>query len=373
MFGVCFEAPGVVRWRGIEDPRLESPTDAIVAVEVAGLCGSDLHPYLGREVGLDPGTVMGHEFVGRVVAVGDEVRDVKVGDRVHAPFSTSCGTCEDCRAGLTSRCARGQLFGWRSGGVGLHGGQAERVRVPLADGTLVRVPDGVSADVALLLGDNLSTAWYCASLADIRSDAVSVVIGCGPVGLLGILAARDRGAGAIVAVDPVPERRERATTLGATAVEPDADVVRQAIASLGGERGAHSVLEFVGLKPAQRLAWEVLRPGGVMAAIGCHTDVFAFSPAEAYDKNLTYRTGRCPARAFMAQLSARVQQDLAHVADVITHRFAPEACVEAYDVFANHRDGCLKAVFDFAPRGSQVTAGNENGPERSGNRRGSGP
>lgn len=349
MHAVCFRSPGVVAWEEVRDPRIEHPADAIVDVELAGLCGSDLHPFFGRERGLDPGTVMGHEFVGRVVGVGTDVRSVRPGDRVFAPFSTSCGQCATCHAGLTSRCDRGQLFGWITNGVGLHGGQAECVRVPLADGTLKQVPDALSADAALLLGDNFSTACYCADLADIRPDGVTVVIGCGSVGLLGIVAARMHGARTIVAVDPVPTRRARAAALGAVAVAPGPEV-SWTVASLGATRGAHSVMEFVGLPAAQRLAWETLSPGGVMAVIGCHSAGFAFSPAEAYDKNLTYRTGRCPARHYMERLTERVVQDMPHITDVITHRFEPADCVNAYEVFAHHRDGCVKAVFDFASK-----------------------
>ncbi len=347
MHGVCLVAPGEVVWREVPDPRIEATTDAIVAVELAGLCGSDLHPFFGRERGLDPGTVMGHEFVGRVLEVGGDVVSVRPGDRVYAPFSTSCRQCAACLSGLTSRCEHGQLFGWISGGAGLHGGQAERVRVPLADGTLKVVPAGLSSEAALLLGDNFSTACFCADLAAIQPDGVTVIIGCGSVGLLGIMAARLHGAGQVVAIDPVPERRARAAALGALPLEPGEGAVA-AIRALGGGQGAHSVMELVGLPAAQRLAWDVLRPGGVMAVIGCHcTPGFAFSPAEAYDKNLTYRTGRCPARHYMDQMTGRVQRELPQITQVITHRFAPTACVQAYDVFAHQRDGCIKAVFDF--------------------------
>ncbi|AMY07514.1 2-deoxy-scyllo-inosamine dehydrogenase [Luteitalea pratensis] len=347
MHGVCFRAPGVVAWEDVIDPAIQDPADAVVGVDLAGLCGSDLHPFFGREQGLDPGTVMGHEFVGRVLDVGPAVRSVRPGDHVYAPFSTSCGQCAACRSALTSRCECGQLFGWRSDGVGLHGGQAERVRVPLADGTLQPVPAGLSVEAALLLGDNFSTACYCADMAGIQPDGVTVVIGCGSVGVLGIIAATLAGARTIVAVDPVPERRARAAALGAVAMAPGPDVART-VAALGHGRGADSVMEFVGLPAAQRLAWEVLRPGGVMAVIGCHTSAFAFSPSEAYDKNLTYRTGRCPARHYMERLTERVMQDLPHITQVVTHRFAPSDCVRAYDVFAHQRDGCVKAVFDFA-------------------------
>src|SRR5690606_33005263 len=124
----------------VPDPELLEPADAIVRVRAAGICGSDLHPYFGRERGLDAGTVLGHEFVGEVVAVGPDVRAVSVGDRVVSPFTTSCGRCRMCRIGLTARCPRGQFFGWVEQGRGLHGAQAELVRVPLAEGSLVPLP-----------------------------------------------------------------------------------------------------------------------------------------------------------------------------------------------------------------------------------------
>ncbi len=190
MKGACFWDVEQVRWIDVEEPRIASPSDAIVQVDVAGMCGSDLHPFFGREKGLDRGTVMGHEFVGKVIETGSSVKCVTVGDRVYAPFSTNCGVCFYCRAGLTSRCEQGQLFGWRSRGFGLHGGQAERVRVPLADSTLMKVPEGLSDESALLLGDNFSTGFYCADMADLNKSFSTVVIGCGSVGLLAILSAK---------------------------------------------------------------------------------------------------------------------------------------------------------------------------------------
>ena len=165
MRGICFEQVEIVATRQMNDPVIEHGNDAIVTVQLSGLCGSDLHPFFGRETGMDAGTVMGHEFVGQVVETGDEVRTVRKGDRVCAPFTTSCGECFYCKQGLTARCVQGQLFGWRSGGVGLHGAQAELVRVPLADGTLVKLDEDMPDEVALLVGDNLSTGYFCAEMA----------------------------------------------------------------------------------------------------------------------------------------------------------------------------------------------------------------
>ena len=345
MQGVCFQGVESVRFGDVAEPRIEFPTDAIVHVEMAGLCGSDLHPFFGRERGLDVGTVMGHEFVGKVVEFGSEVKSLRVGQRVFAPFSTSCGECFYCKRGLTSRCVENQLFGWRSSGRGLHGGQAQFVRVPLADGTLVPVPQGLSPESALLLGDNFSTGYYSAELAHVQPDGVYCVVGCGTVGLMSILAAGKLGARTIIAVDPVAERRKQAESMGAL-VAADETAALDLVKSKTNGRGADGVMELVGLPAAQRLAYQLIRPGGVMSVIGCHCDDrFAFSPVDAYDKNLVYKTGRCPARYYMGLLAEKVATGWVQLDSFITHRFRFDECVSAFDVFANRKNGCLKAVF----------------------------
>ena len=350
MKGVSFQAVGDVETIEMADPEIQDPRDAIIKVSLAGLCGSDLHPFFGREKGLDVGTVMGHELVGEIVELGTSASadsNLSIGDRVFAPFSTNCGDCFYCQIGLTSRCDAGQLFGWRQDGLGLHGCQSELVRVPLAAGTLVRLPEAVSNEEALLLGDNLSTGYYCASMADIRSEGVYVVIGCGTVGQLCILAARDLGATKIYALDLVKDRRLQAEALGAVGLEPDESAVAEINAATSG-RGADAVMELVGLPDAQALAYRLLRPGGVMSVIGCHcTPDFAFSPVDAYDKNLTYRTGRCPARSFMEPLMQKVIDGDYDLGGFVTHRFRIEDCKEAYDVFSNRKDGCIKAALEF--------------------------
>jgi alcohol dehydrogenase len=342
---VCFEDVQRVATRELPDPLIEQAGDAIVQVEMSGLCGSDLHPYFGREVGIDPGTVMGHEFVGEVLAIGAGVSAVAVGDRVCAPFTTNCGHCYYCRIGLTSRCTRGELFGWRSGGVGLHGAQATRVRVPLADATLMKLPRGISDELALLLGDNLSTGFFAADMVGIESDGVYVVVGCGTVGLLAIVAAGRLGASRLVAIDPNEARLELARSLGAETYADGSQAI-EAIGAMTDGRGADGVMELVGLPAAQKLAFHLIRPGGTMSVIGCHcTPTFAFAPADAYDKNLTYRTGRCPARAYMAKLADELVDCPLDLSWCITHRFSIDQAVGAYDVFANRKQGCIKAVF----------------------------
>ena len=346
MKGVCFKSVGEVETLEMADPEIQQPTDAILKVTMAGLCGSDLHLFHGREVGVDQGTVMGHEVVGEVVAVGSDVNNLKVGDIAFAPFTTSCGNCYYCQSGLTARCIHGQLFGWREQDQGLHGCQSEFVRVPLADGTLKKKPDGLSDVSALLLADNFSTGFFCAEMADITPEKTCVVIGCGTVGLLSIIAAKHLGAEKLYAVDPVPDRRKEAEALGAIPLTPENAAA--VIANATDQRGADSVMELVGNPAAQQLAYQVMRPGGTMSVVGCHcTPNFAFSPIDAFDKNLTYRTGRCPARHYMDKLTDRVANGKFKIDSFVTHHFSVDESVRAYDVFSERKDGCVKAVFEF--------------------------
>ncbi|MFK8113991.1 MAG: alcohol dehydrogenase catalytic domain-containing protein [Rubripirellula sp.] len=347
MKAVCFEGVQRVAVHELADPTIQQGSDAIVQVRLAGLCGSDLHPFFGREVGLDPGTVMGHEFVGEIVAVGDQVRELHVGDQVCAPFTTSCGQCFYCEREISSRCVDSQLFGWRENASGLHGGQASLVRVPLADGTLMRIPNGVSDEVALLLGDNLSTGYFAADMVGIQSGGVYAVVGCGTVGLLAIASALRLGANQVIAVDPNPSRLEIARGLGAIPFN-DSEAASEEILGRTNGRGADGVMEMVGLPAAQSLAYELIRPGGVLAVIGCHcTPHFTFSPSDAYDKNLTYRTGRCPARSYMGKLSTQLEEQPMDLSWCITHRFDLSEAAKAYEVFAGQKQGCIKAAFQL--------------------------
>ncbi|NIR51763.1 alcohol dehydrogenase catalytic domain-containing protein, partial [candidate division KSB1 bacterium] len=182
MQALTFHDIKTIQSESVPDPEIESPTDVIVEVRLTAICGSDLHPYHGRERGIDPGTVMGHEFVGEIIEVGREVTSLNKGDKVFTPFTTNCGTCFYCKKGLTCRCLHGQLFGWVENGAGLNGGQAEFVRVPLADSTLLQVPGGVTLEEALLLGDVCSTGFFCAENAEVEPEGVVAILGCGPVG-----------------------------------------------------------------------------------------------------------------------------------------------------------------------------------------------
>ena len=346
MKALTFQGVGDVRYQETPDPRLLHERDAIVGVELAGLCGSDLHVYHGRETGIDRGTVMGHEFVGRVIEMGAAVRGLTAGDRVACPFTTSCGACYYCSRGLSARCVAGRLFGWVEEGAGLQGGQAPFVRVPLADSTLVRLPDDVGLPEALLLCDVLPTGVYCATMAEVETGRSVAVLGCGPVGLMAILAARERGAEVVHAVDSVDERLDRAAALGASPVDmrrvdPIAVIHRET-----DGRGVDAVLEAVGSAQAGRLAFDLARPGGIISAVGVHHEsTFPFSPAQAYDRNLTWRIGRCPARSLMEGLLPLVRRRRHDIAALITHRLPLADGREAYALFGERRDGCIKVAF----------------------------
>src|SRR3954470_12158436 len=191
MKALTFRGKETIDYESIADPAILFPTDVIVKVKVCAICGSDLHVYHEHEKGIDHGTAMGHEFAGEIVEVGKESRAFKKGDFVMSPFTTSCGKCFYCQIGLTCRCIHNQLYGWVEKGKGLHGGQAEYVRVPLADSTLMTVPEGVTIEEGLLLGDILSTGYFCAQQAEVKPNGTYAVIGCGPVGLMTILGARE--------------------------------------------------------------------------------------------------------------------------------------------------------------------------------------
>jgi threonine dehydrogenase-like Zn-dependent dehydrogenase len=345
MKALTYHGDKTIRLEQVPDPEILDPGDAIVRVQLCAVCGSDLHVYHGREQGLDHGCVMGHEFVGEIVALGSAPGERVDGEKVLSPFTTSCGTCHPCRLGLTSRCVSGNLFGWVQEGRGLQGGQAEYVRVPLAGSTLLPIPDGVPDEAALLLGDVFSTGWFCAEQAGIRPGDVCAVVGCGPVGLCAVMAAREMKAQRIFALDRVPERLALAQRLGAEPIDIERDDPVALSRDATNGLGVDAVLEVVGSAAAHRLALDLVRPGGTLSVVGVHTEeTFSFSPVEAYDKNLTYRVGRCPARRLAAELLPLVQRRSFDFAAILSHRMALDEGVEAYRIFDEKLDQCIKVA-----------------------------
>lgn len=345
MKALTYHGKETIKYESVPDPRIEAATDVIVKVHLAAICGSDLHVYHEREKGLDRGTVMGHEFVGEIVEVGREVAAFKNGDMVFSPFTTNCGRCFYCRHGLTCRCPEGQLFGWRQNGIGLQGAQAEHVRVPLADSTLVGLPDGVLPEEALLLCDVFPTGFFCAEMAEVAPEGVYAVIGCGPVGLMTILGVRELGGEKIYAIDSISERLAQARNVGARPINYRHEDPLAVLRSATEGRGADAVLEVVGTAPAGRLALDLVRPGGLIATVGVHTgNQFAFSPVEAYDKNLTYKTGRCPVRYYIDRLIPVVQAKKYDLVSIYSHRLPLSQGVRGYELFDKKLEGCTKVV-----------------------------
>ncbi len=351
MKAVVLHSPGVVEVQDRPEPRLAGPDEALVRVTCAGVCGSDLHIVSGRDRGCRPGTIMGHELVGVVEEVGAGVRDLRPGDRVVAPFTVSCGACFYCRRGLTGRCLQSSGFGFvTEAGRGLEGAQAERVRVPLADSTLVKLPaqrpDGQPfADrEALFLGDILSTAYGCAQAASIAAGDVVVVVGCGPVGLLCVQTALLFAPAAVVAVDGVGYRRERARTFGALPAA-GAEEATRLVRELTDGRGADAVLEAVGAAGALDLAIELARPGATVSIAGYHTaDVYPLPIQAAYGKNLGFRIGRCHARHHIDHLLPLVLEGRFRHTEIITHELPLSEGARAYQIFSERREDAIKVL-----------------------------
>lgn len=345
MQALTFQGKEIIQWSDVADPVILNSSDAIVKITRSSICGSDLHVYHGRETGLDRGTVMGHEFAGVVVETGSNVKKIHKGSRVLSPFSTSCGACYYCQIGLTCRCVKGNLYGWVQEGHGLEGAQASYIRVPMADTTLIPLSNDLDDEKGLLLGDIFSTGYFCAENANVQSKGVYAVLGCGPVGLMAVIAAKHMGAEKIFAIDNVPSRLEKAKRFGAVPLNFSGIDVKEYILAATDGRGADAVMEVVGSDPALRLAVDLVRPGGIISSVGVHTqEKFPFSPIEAYNKNLVYKSGRCPAYYYAEKLLKEEVVQQYPIEEIITHRFQLNEGVKAYEIFDKKLDDCIKTV-----------------------------
>jgi threonine dehydrogenase-like Zn-dependent dehydrogenase len=291
---------GDVRVETVPDARIVEPTDALLTVTRACICGSDLWPYKSMEP--DPkGRRMGHEFIGIVEDVGAEVRMVKRGDLVVAPFAWSDGTCEFCRRGLQTSCLHG---GWWGGD--LDGGQGEAVRVPQADGTLVALPvdrDHELMPSLLTLSDVMGTGHHAAVCAQVGPGKAVAIVGDGAVGLCGVIAARRLGAEQIILLGRHPARIALAKKFGATDIVSErGDEGIERVRQLTGGLGAHSVLECVGLDQATVTALSIVRAGGAVGRVGVPQDEVIPASLPTFFKNVTIAGGPAPARAYIPEL-----------------------------------------------------------------------
>jgi threonine dehydrogenase-like Zn-dependent dehydrogenase len=332
MRGVIMYAPGDVRVEDRDDPVIEQPTDAIIRVAAACICGSDLWPYRGADAVTRP-TPMGHEYVGIVEQVGDDVQNVKVGDFVVGSFFASDNTCEICQAGYQSRCVHAVP-------MGAIGTQAERLRVPLADGTLVATPSEPTPNQLrslLAASDVLGTGWFAAVAAEVGPGKTVAVVGDGAVGLLGILAAKQLGAERIIAMSRHADRQELARRFGATdIVEERGDAGVAKIKELTNGLGAHSVIEAVGTQESMMQAIRATRAGGHVGYVGVSHDV-ELPGRELFFSGVHLHGGPAPVRRFLPELIDLIMTDRIDASAVFDLTLPLEDAAEGYKAMDERR------------------------------------
>jgi threonine dehydrogenase-like Zn-dependent dehydrogenase len=374
---VVWHGTGDIRLDDVADPRVQEPTDAIIRITRSAICGTDLHMVRGTMPDMVEGTVLGHEAVGVVEETGAAVRGFRPGDRVVVTSTIACGTCSYCRAGYFAQCdtanpngaAAGTCFfgGPKSTGP-INGLQAERARIPHAMTTLVRVPDGVSDDQAVLVSDIFPTAWFGARLAEVGTGDTVLVLGAGVVGQLAIASAKRLGAGRVIVVDGIESRLDKARAQNAETVNFNVENPVEVVRDLTGGIGPDRVIEAVGIDaehPGERtdeqwkpgdaprlaLAWavEAVAKAGSIGIIGVYPPGFSNFPIGiAMNKNLTLRMGNCNHRRYLPRLLDLVLTGVVDPTAFITRHEKPTAAIEAYKSFDLREDGWLKTVLDVA-------------------------
>jgi alcohol dehydrogenase len=373
---MVYRGPYRVRVEEKPPPRIEHPNDAIVRVQLAAICGSDLHLYHGMMPDTRVGQTFGHEFIGVVEQVGPSVENLQVGDRVMVPFNVYCGSCWFCARGLYANChnvnpnatAVGGIYGYSHTCGGYDGGQAELVRVPFADVGPAKIPDWMSDDDAVLLTDAAATGYFGAQLGDIVEGDVVAVFGAGPVGLMAAQSAWLMGAGRVIVVDHLEYRLEKArefaqaetvnfaehddviVTLKRMTDHLGADV---AIDAVGAEADGSFVqhvaaakLKLQGGSPVA-LNWAIdgVRKGGTISVMGAYGPIFsAVKFGDAMNKGLTLRMNQCPVKRQWPRMFEHVRNGYLRPAELVTHRFALDEIAEAYHVFSAKLDGCIKPL-----------------------------
>jgi threonine dehydrogenase-like Zn-dependent dehydrogenase len=386
MRALCYHGKHDIRCDTVPDPTIEHPRDAIVRVTSCAICGSDLHLYNGFVPGMKNGDILGHEFMGEVVEVGGENRKLKAGDRVVIPFTIICGECDQCRKGNYSVCERTNrnsdlaekafghttagLFGYTHLTGGYPGGQAEYVRVPYADVAPVKIPDGLTDEQVLFLGDIFPTGWQAAAACEIEPTDTVAVWGAGPVGQFCVRSAIIMGARQVAIIDNVPERLAMAEAAGAIPVNFDEESVLDRLSDLTAGKGPEKCIDAVGLeahatrsldsiydrvKQAVMLESDrphvlremmyVCRPAGILSIPGVYGGLVDKIPFGAVmNKGLTIRTGQTHVNRWTDDLLRRIQEGEIDPGFVITHTASLEDGPELYRKFRDKEDGCIKVV-----------------------------
>jgi alcohol dehydrogenase len=343
MHAVVYHGPGNKAWEEVPDPQLVDDTDAVVRVDTVTICGTDLHILKGDVPAVTDGRILGHEAVGTVEHVGPAVTTVRPGDRVLVSCISACGRCRYCREARYGQCTGGG--GWILGHL-IDGTQAERVRVPFADTSTYAVPENVDDDQVLMLADILPTGYEVGVLnGTVHPGDVVAVVGAGPIGLAAITGAQLFSPAAIVAVDLADSRLDAAKRFGATVtVNNGRDDPVAALHELTGGLGADVAIEAVGVPDTFELCTQLIRPGGRVANVGVHGAPATLHLEDLWIRNVTITTGLVDTYSTptLLRLIASRQLDAARF---VTHRFALDQFMEAYDVFARAGDtGALKVV-----------------------------
>jgi 2-desacetyl-2-hydroxyethyl bacteriochlorophyllide A dehydrogenase len=347
VYGLVFHGPHDIRYERYDDPTLTFDHAVILKVGLCSICGSDLHAYHGDRIGtrdysapMDPFCV-GHEFIGEIVEAGRDVHRFRIGQQVLVAGGTGCGRCDACRSRVGS-CRSATAFGLSTA---LQGGQAEYVQVPNADTTLLEIPEGVTPEQAVLLTDALATASFGIGRADIAPGDTVAVVGLGPIGLLGIELAFVSGASRVIAIDPVPERRQHAERLGAIGLEPGPDVADRLMSITGG-RLADRAFEASGASAAVDAVPRLLRHGGTASFIGLPQGA-SLPMQQLIYRSLTVRAGVAPVPQLWGALIPLLQQGRIRGDGLFTHRLPLSEGAEGYRLFDAREDGVLKVLFDL--------------------------
>ncbi len=342
MKALCYHGPRDIRYEGMADAAIAGEGDIVVKMRCCAICGSDLHIYHGQGFSADLGFCVGHEAVGEVVEVGPAVRRHRVGDAVMISAAVGCGACSECLAGRITRCLTGAM-GCYGLSARLQGCQAEAIRVPAGDFNAAPIPDGLTQDQALMLTDNLPTAWFGLKGAAIEPGEDVAVVGLGPIGLMAVEGAYVLGAARVFALDLVPERRAMAESLGAVGVDPANAVAVIGEATQG--RMVAKAIECSGADGAIKAAIAVVGRGGVVSCIGVNQNPsFDFDMRMAFFKGLSFKTGTCSVQEYWPELVPLIRQGRLHPDRFITHRLPLSEGAEAYRLFDARENGALKMV-----------------------------
>jgi threonine dehydrogenase-like Zn-dependent dehydrogenase len=403
MKAIVFRGIGDIRLEDVPDPKIKEPTDAIVRLTSSAICGTDLHMVRGTLTGMKAGTILGHEGVGIIEALGKDVRNLSVGDRVLIPSTICCGYCSYCRAGYYAQCDNANPNG-KSAGTSFFGGpamsgpinglQAERALVPFAAANLIKLPDSVTDDQAIMLSDIAPTGYFGADLAEIKEGNTVAVFGCGPVGQFAIMGAKLMGAGRVFAVDRIPSRLEAARRQGAETIDFEKEDPVATLLRLTGTIGVDRAIDAVGIDadhpdhgpaakkarsqagefeaelaavapdadldgvqwkpgtaPSQVLQWAVsaLCKAGTLSVIGVYPPAAkAFPIGEAMNKNLTLRMGNCNHRKYIPRLLELVVSGVIHPERILEQVEGMEKAIEAYRAFDARKAGWLKVELEPA-------------------------